>query len=251
MRYAALLLVALALTSCSTYEDESQRAITHDSLGFPAAFTTADLRIITQRRHPVTGQEVVCTEPSPDVAKAVSAAFSSSLQGSGGTGSPSGSGSLAGATAEAVAELAGRSTALLGLRDGLFQACQAYANGAIGADIYALIVSRYGQLMTTLFLGQDIAGVGTAAAKSTTSPLVTASQNTPSNNGSTPSNTSNGAGAPSNTGGAAAPGGSNATSNGGAQNNQTVTVQPPTATSASPTGGGTSSRSSGGAGANE
>jgi hypothetical protein len=70
--------------------------------------------------------------------------------------------------------LAGRSTALLGLRDGLFRACEAYANGVIGADAYALVLSRYGQLMTTLFLGQDVTGAaGTAAGGSVQSPPVT------------------------------------------------------------------------------
>jgi hypothetical protein len=69
--------------------------------------------------------------------------------------------------------LAGRSTALLGLRDGLFRACEAYANGVIGADAYALVLSRYGQLMTTLFLGQDVTGAaGTEAGGSVQSPPV-------------------------------------------------------------------------------
>jgi hypothetical protein len=70
--------------------------------------------------------------------------------------------------------LAGRSTALLGLRDGLYRACEAYANGALGADAYALILSRYGQLMTTLFLGQDVTGAaGTEARATASSPPVT------------------------------------------------------------------------------
>jgi hypothetical protein len=69
--------------------------------------------------------------------------------------------------------LAGRSTALLGLRDGLYRAYEAYANGVIGADAYALVLSRYGQLMTTLFLGQDVTGAtGTEAGASIQSPPV-------------------------------------------------------------------------------
>ena len=72
--------------------------------------------------------------------------------------------------------LAGRSTALLGLRDGLYRACEAYANGALGADAYALILSRYGQLMTTLFLGQDITGAaGTHAGPAVQSPSLSVS----------------------------------------------------------------------------
>jgi hypothetical protein len=164
MRYGILVLAMLALNGCVYFQNEAQRgfAVT-GAFGFPAAFTSADVRVITERRNPVTGQQVVCSEPSPDVAKALSAAFAASAQG--GNGTITGNGAVNASTSEAAAELAGRSTALLGLRDGLFQACQAYANGAIGADTYALIISRYGQLMTTLFLAQDIAGTASATAK--------------------------------------------------------------------------------------
>jgi outer membrane protein OmpA-like peptidoglycan-associated protein len=140
-------------------------------------FTTGEIRMITERRHPVLGNPVTCTEPSPDVAKALSTLAQMGL--SGGNGAANGSLSLSGGSAEAFAELAGRSTALLALRDGLFRACEAYANGIIGANAYALILSRYGQLMTTLFLGQDVAGVAVAAGKGTlTSPTL----NSPSSN---------------------------------------------------------------------
>ena len=93
------------------------------------------------------------------MAKAISAAAALSA-----SVANKGSGAAGGASAEAVAELAGRSTALLGLRDGIYRACEAYANGVIGADAYALVLSRYGQLMTTLFLAQDVTGAaGTEA----------------------------------------------------------------------------------------
>jgi hypothetical protein len=36
------------------------------------------------------------------------------------------------------------------LRDGLYSACQAYANGIIGKAAYALIISQYGDLLTNL-----------------------------------------------------------------------------------------------------
>jgi len=184
MRYAALLLVALGLAGCDTFEDDAQRTNARTSaFTFPAAFTTADARIITERENPITHQKVVCTEPSPDVAKAISTAFA--LSGQGGNGSASGGLGASGGSAEAVAELAGRSTALLGLRDGLYRACEAYANGVIGANAYALVLGRYGQLMTTLFLGQDIAGVA-ASTVVAQSPSISATANTPSGSGSTP-----------------------------------------------------------------
>jgi hypothetical protein len=192
MRHAALVLVALALAGCNTFEDDAQRTNTRTSaFTFPAAFTTADARIITERQNPITKQTVVCTEPSPDVAKAIATAFALSGQASGGTGEGSGGLATSAGSSEAVAELAGRSTALLGLRDGLFQACQAYANGVIGANAYALILGRYGQLMTTLFLGQDIASipqVATVAASPAISATATAA---PSSTSGTPNATVN------------------------------------------------------------
>lgn len=166
----ALTLLAGGLTAgCNILENDVQRGYeqthgwskpTAERIG--TTYTTADIRVITQRPHPLDpSRQVICTEPSPDVAKALSTAAQLSASGTGqGVGANV---TGAGGSAEAVAALAGRSTALLGLRDGLFQACQAYANGAIGDAAYALVLSRYGQLMTTLFLGQDITGAaGTA-----------------------------------------------------------------------------------------
>ena len=170
MKYlVSVLAISSLVTGCSFLEDDIDRGYAQRSLLTPVTFTAADVRIITQRSR--NGQ-IVCTEPSPDVAKALSAAASAS--GQGGNGSATGSLAAGGASAEAALALAGRSTALLGLRDGLYRACEAYANGVIGADAYALVLSRYGQLMTTLFLGQDVTGAaGTAAGGSVQSPPVT------------------------------------------------------------------------------
>ena len=160
MRTAIIFVASLALAGCDIVENDAQRGYGRNlSWSTPTTYTTGSVRIITQRTHPVLHNEVVCTEPPPDVAQAVATA----LSGSGNSGNVGGS--LSGASAEAIAELAGRSTALLGLRDGLFRACEAYANGAIGQDAYALVISRYGHLMTTLFLGQDITGAAGTAAK--------------------------------------------------------------------------------------
>lgn len=164
MRNVMIAFAMLLLCGCSVLDVDVQRGYANN-IGWTTgtAFTTADVRIITQRTHPVLGNQIVCTEPSPDVAKALSTAAALSAQGSSGTAS--GSVGASGGSAEAVAELAGRSTALMGLRDGLYRACEAYANGAIGQDAYALVLSRYGELMTTLFLGQDITGAAGAEGK--------------------------------------------------------------------------------------
>jgi len=171
MRYVVPGFAALVLVGCSILEDDVARGYAQSGSLTQATFTTADVRIITQRYRPGSPNPIICTEPSPDVAKALSAAAQAS--GSGGNGATTGSFGAGAASAEAAFALAGRSTALLGLRDGLYRACEAYANGVIGADAYALVLSRYGQLMTTLFLGQDVTGAtGTEAGASIQSPPV-------------------------------------------------------------------------------
>ena len=158
IRLAPALCLA-ALTSCRSTLEYRQNA----GWNAAAVYTTADTRMIIQRPHPLggTGRTVVCTEPSPDVAKALSTASDLQLSGGNGAANATLGGGLA--SAEAAAELAGRSTALLGLRDGLYRTCEAYANGALGDQAYALVLSRYGQLMATLFLGQDVLEAGIPA----------------------------------------------------------------------------------------
>jgi len=171
MRYVVPGFAALVLAGCSFLEDDVERGFAQSWSLTPATFTTADVRMITQRNRQGSPNPIICTEPSPDVAKALSTA--AQLSGSGGNGTATGSLGAGGASAEAALALAGRSTALLGLRDGLYRTCEAYANGVIGADAYALVLSRYGQLMTTLFLGQDVTGAaGTEAGASVQSPPV-------------------------------------------------------------------------------
>ena len=184
---ALVLAAAFMLASCSILDTKVQGGYeTSPAWNAGAAFTTADVRVITQRPRagttPGENQTVICSEPGPDVATALAAAFSASA--SGGSGSASGSLSASGQSAEAVAELAGRSTALLGLRDGLFRACEAYANGIIGKDAYGMILSHYGQLMTTLFLAQDVTGAaGTATKAAQVSAALQALQSGNSSNG--------------------------------------------------------------------
>jgi hypothetical protein len=188
--------IAATTAGCTWFQTDVNRWQTEKgrwSQDEPRTYTTAEIRIISERTHPQTGQRVVCTEPSPDVAKALSTVSQLSFKGSSNAGA-SGEAGFAGGSAEAIAELAGRSTALIALRDGLYRACEAYANGAIGSDAYALVLSRYGQLMTTLFLGEDIRGaaaaIGSAPAVAspaliTINPASGSQAQTPSTTGST------------------------------------------------------------------
>ena len=61
------------------------------------------------------------------------------------------------ATAEQLAQLTERIPPIQAMRDGLYRACEAFANQAIGRNAYALILSRYGELLTTLLLASAAA----------------------------------------------------------------------------------------------
>jgi hypothetical protein len=112
-------------------------------------------------------QKIYCSEPSPDWATALATAMQ--LSGNvtvpqGPTGSVNGSAS----TTETVTQLAGRTAGVLALRDGLYAACQAYANGVLGQDAYALVLSQYGNLLIKLAsVSADSTG---GASQSTVTP---------------------------------------------------------------------------------
>jgi hypothetical protein len=127
--------------------------------------TGAALRLTTERSRylPTTGEVLptFCSEPSPDVA----IAFGRTLAAQGSFSEPSGptvSGSVNAASTETATALAGRTAGVLALRDGLYAACQSYANGVIGHDAYALILSQYGNLLVAL------AGTGQSSAPAVT-----------------------------------------------------------------------------------
>lgn len=119
-----------------------------------------NLRMVTERTREIPGLRnfpTVCTEPSPDVAIAFgkSLAVEASVTQ---TDGPSGSGKGSYSSTETASLLAGRTAGVLALRDGLYAACQAYTNGVIGHNAYALIMSQYGNLLVAL------AGTGPATS---------------------------------------------------------------------------------------
>jgi hypothetical protein len=129
--------------------------------GNRALVTTADVRVVIERPGRNGIQSFVCSEASPDVAKALSTAQSLSGKGSGNASGPtiSAEANYSNATAEALAQLSGRVPGIVALRDGMFAACSAYSNGAIGADAYAMVLSRYAELLTTLILADAASGL--------------------------------------------------------------------------------------------
>ncbi len=107
---------------------------------------------------------VLCSSPSPDWGTAL--AIAQQIQGSGSvTGGPTASLSASNSMNETITAMAGRTAGVVALRDGLYKACEAYANGAIGKDAYALILSQYGNLLVALAGG----GSGSAPAATTLS----------------------------------------------------------------------------------
>jgi hypothetical protein len=60
--------------------------------------------------------------------------------------------------AEALAQLGERLATIQLLRDGLYRACEGFANGAISDTTYAVILSRYDDTMITMLLGEFAAG---------------------------------------------------------------------------------------------
>lgn len=145
----SICLLATLLAAC----DSPSAKVTQFRFGTANTLaTTGNLRLVSERPRPGPDGSllpIVCTEPSPDYAIAFgqNGNFNATVTvpekatvGGGG----------AYAQTEAVTQLNGRAPAVLALRDGLFAACQAYANGVIGHDAYSMILSQYGTLLVAL-----------------------------------------------------------------------------------------------------
>ncbi|WP_349963117.1 hypothetical protein [Rhizobium sp. ZPR3] len=132
--------------------------------------TTGNLRLVTDRKRLQPNglvQNTICTEPSPDYAIAFGSNAALSGSGTGADGVKRDFSASYASTEQATA-LAGRTAGVLALRDGLYAACQSYANGVIGHDAYAMILSQYGDLLVAL-AGNSSADGGGATAQTTAS----------------------------------------------------------------------------------
>jgi hypothetical protein len=79
----------------------------------------------------------------------------------------------------------GRTAGVVALRDGLYSACQAYANHVIGKDAYSLILSQYGNLLVALTSGSAASeGAKSPSPASAASAGGAASASTGSDSGS-------------------------------------------------------------------
>ena len=234
------------LAGCSTALERPQAV----SVGrTPGLVLPADVRLVTER--PLTPQAIVCAEPSPDTSKALSTL--AKLQASGQTPAGVEVGVGGGrSTAEALTALAGRTAAVVALRDGLFRACEARANGLISRASYALILSQYGDLLVTLTLGEAAAGSGMVPAVAGAAPSAPDMDDKPPSRspapaGSTPAATATAAEAPALqpaliavalTGGASKARGAAATSGAAKGSKQGAAAPAPTTPSAAKPGAG-------------
>lgn len=101
----------------------------------------------------VVPADIVCTEPSPDVAKSTAQTISASLSVLG-----QGSGALSQSTAQALVQLAERTASIQLIRDKMYQTCLAYRNGAITGTMYSVVMSDLDTTIVSLLLGETAGG---------------------------------------------------------------------------------------------
>ncbi len=149
MRVFAIGMVCLAVAGCDSPNFRTSQFRFGDTDTLAA---TGSLRFVTERLRPLpdgTARPVICTEPSPDYATAFQQRVNVSANVAV-PGQPSGSGSAEVDTKEQIQIGTGRTAGVIALRDGLYAACQAFANGVIGYDAYSMILSQYGNLLVAI-----------------------------------------------------------------------------------------------------
>jgi hypothetical protein len=153
---AALMLVA----ACS----ETQEIFRPFDVDKTSVSADAKQRVILSATRGTNGdsRRIVCAEPSPDAVSAIAASFGANLAASvpistgGQVVKPEVQLAFQRAIAEQVAYIGVRNSTIQLLRDGLYRACEAYLNGAVGDFGYALILSNYGRLMVGLLVAEGI-----------------------------------------------------------------------------------------------
>jgi len=164
-RLCLLSLVIGLLTGCASFDMAGRRAGHAHFLA-----TTAESRVIMTmpNRSTVAGvvdaPQVICAEPSPDVAKALasSASLATSIDAAmkklDVQGDAAGSLAASFSRADALAQLTNRLATIQLLRDALYRACEAYANGALTDTGYSVLLSRYDDTMISMLLAELAAG---------------------------------------------------------------------------------------------
>ena len=152
---AGLTAALISLTGCTTAQNSIFRSFDLDD-GRSIATDASQRIIINTNTHPssrpgrVNPERIVCAEPSPDVASIVANTFGIGVNVLG-----KGNAAVSGGQATALAQLAERTVTVQLLRDQMYRACEAYANGAISGTEYSLLMSRNNDAMVTLMLGES------------------------------------------------------------------------------------------------
>ena len=166
-KLAAAVLSILAISACQDPQPAKEIVVLG---GDDTLLTDASLRTVHKikpnSRSIAAGRvipsHITCVEPSPDVATALTKAFSAestaALSGLTGGVEPEVAAAVASAQVQSIAQLGERLATIQLLRDGLYRACEAYANGAITETTYALMLSRYDDTMISMLLGEFAAG---------------------------------------------------------------------------------------------
>ena len=152
---------SLLLWSCS---GNGEYVKIHSAESGESVMTTADVRAIHQIKVTngiqdgrIKPEYIICAEPSPDIAKAVADALklsaSADIKGLADK-NPKLAADMSRERTEIVAQLTERLATIQLLRDTLYRACEAYANGAISASSYTVMLSRYDDIMITMLLGE-------------------------------------------------------------------------------------------------
>jgi hypothetical protein len=115
--------------------------------------------ISVERGTPPDSRRIVCAEPSPDALATIAASAGLSGGISGITSGLPGKAELASsfASGEQAAMIGARNSTIQLLRDGLYRACEAYMNGALGDFGYGLVLVNYGRVMVALLTADGLA----------------------------------------------------------------------------------------------
>ena len=96
----------------------------------------------------VVPTRIVCTEPNPEVATVLANSITAKAN-EGKIGAE-----LTLSSSEGLVQLAERTMAVQVLRERMFRACEAYANGAITGTTYTLLINRFDRAMVTVLFGE-------------------------------------------------------------------------------------------------
>jgi murein L,D-transpeptidase YcbB/YkuD len=158
--FTILIIANISLLAACTNSIKRPYAESHPLSKDAALLTTAEYRAIIRTER--NGKTITCTEPSPDVAKAISDSISTSvsalIKGLPNGVSPQVAASFTNSAAASIAQLGERLATIQLLRDGLYRACEGYAQGALSETAYAVLLSRYDDTMVTLLSTEMAAG---------------------------------------------------------------------------------------------